>query len=81
MKTLSITEAKTHFSRMVRDVERGETFVITRHGTAVARIEPVQHDFPDAAKAIEEFRRYVRDNHIRLGGGITIRELIEEGRR
>jgi hypothetical protein len=29
---------------------------------------------------IDEWKRYRDDRHVTLGGGVTIRELIEEGR-
>jgi prevent-host-death family protein len=40
MQTYQASEAKTHFLRILDDVERGETVVITRHGKTVARISP-----------------------------------------
>jgi prevent-host-death family protein len=39
-KTIQASEAKTHFLRILDDVERGETVTITRHGKTVARIVP-----------------------------------------
>jgi prevent-host-death family protein len=41
-KTIQASEAKTHFLRILDDVERGETVTITRHGKTVARIVPDQ---------------------------------------
>jgi prevent-host-death family protein len=81
MKTVGAYEAKTHFSELLRDVENGETVTVTRHGVAVAQIVPIQKSSRDAASVIEEFRRFREEHDVRLGGGITIRELIEEGRR
>ena len=40
MQTYQASEAKTHFLRILDDVERGESVVITRHGKPVARISP-----------------------------------------
>jgi prevent-host-death family protein len=34
-------EAKTHFSRIIRDVESGKVFVITKNGRPVAKLTPV----------------------------------------
>jgi hypothetical protein len=48
-------------------------------GAPVAQIVPVHKRFAEAA-AIDEWRRYRREHNITLGEGITIRELIEEGR-
>jgi len=40
MRTYQASEAKTHLLRILDDVERGESVLITRHGKTVARIEP-----------------------------------------
>jgi prevent-host-death family protein len=40
--SMSIYEAKTHFSRLVARAEAGEETVVTRHGRPVARIAPLQ---------------------------------------
>jgi prevent-host-death family protein len=40
MQTIQASEAKTRFLRILDDVERGETVIITRHGKPVARIIP-----------------------------------------
>jgi antitoxin (DNA-binding transcriptional repressor) of toxin-antitoxin stability system len=42
MTTVSVHEAKTHLSRLLRAVEAGEEVVITRGGEPVARIERVE---------------------------------------
>lgn len=81
MKNVEAYEAKTLFTELLHDVEQGETVTVTRHGVAVARIVPVQNEASDASIVIDEFLRFVREHDIRLGGGISIRELIEEGRR
>ena len=41
MKAVNIHEAKTHFSRLVSRVERGEEIVIAKAGRPVARLVPV----------------------------------------
>ena len=79
MKTIGAYEAKTHFGELLRDVENGETVIVTRHGQPVARLSPMGRDGDDAAAAIEELHRYRRENRPTLGG-ISLRELIEEGR-
>ncbi|MFV1963736.1 MAG: type II toxin-antitoxin system Phd/YefM family antitoxin [Acidimicrobiia bacterium] len=42
MKAVGIHEAKTNFSRLLRRVAAGEEVVITRSGSPVARIVPVE---------------------------------------
>jgi prevent-host-death family protein len=40
MQTIQASEAKTKFLRILDDVERGASVVVTRHGKPVARIVP-----------------------------------------
>jgi prevent-host-death family protein len=40
MRTFQASEAKTHFLRILDEVQRGETIIITRHGKPVARLIP-----------------------------------------
>jgi prevent-host-death family protein len=72
-------EAKTHLSRLLDQVERGETITITRHGKPIARLIPV------AGSSRDERRRAISElKQLRAGqtlGGLTARELIDQGRR
>ena len=38
MKKLAVYEAKTRLSELLAEVEKGEQFIITRRGVAVARL-------------------------------------------
>ena len=38
MKTVGVYEARTHWSRIIREVEQGEVYIITRRGKPIARI-------------------------------------------
>ncbi len=40
IETITARDANHHFSRLLRDVEGGKEFVVTRNGVAVARIVP-----------------------------------------
>ena len=79
MRTVGMYEAKTHFSQLVDEVEHGETIMITRHGQVVARLVPAPEtrttDTEAVIAALRELRRGV------TLGDLTIRDLIEEGRR
>jgi len=45
MKTLTISEARSHLTDLVRDMKIDrEPIVLTRHGKPVARIEPLRRD-------------------------------------
>ena len=81
MQTVSAYQAKTHLSRLLDDVARGETITITRHGAPVAMlVPPPDKQRVDVAELIEEWKRYQREQNITLGG-LSIREMIEEGRQ
>lgn len=75
-------EAKTHLPELLRRVEQGEIITITKHGKPVARLVPASPVEPrlDVRKAIESMREF-RDKHGPTLGGVSIRQLIEQGRR
>lgn len=79
MAEVGTFEAKTHFSHLLDKVQRGETITITRHGRPVARLIPIAGPSRDDRRsAIAELKQ------LRAGqtlGGLSVRELIDEGRR
>ncbi len=80
---VSAFEAKTHLSELLRETERGHSYIITRRGKPVARLVPEgSSQTNDTLQALEGFRR-IRKQAKRPGKGKTasLRELIEEGRR
>lgn len=79
MKTVDSYEAKTHLPRLLERVRGGERIVITRHGIAIAVLQPPENgDRGDPAEVVAEILRS-RERHTL--GGMNLRELIEEGRR
>ncbi|MBN2498320.1 MAG: type II toxin-antitoxin system prevent-host-death family antitoxin [Deltaproteobacteria bacterium] len=72
-------EAKTHLAELLREAESGRSFTIRRRGKAVARLVPAggEDEEPDFLEVLAAFRE-IRE---RVGSGLSIRELIEEGRR
>jgi prevent-host-death family protein len=44
VKTISQRELRNDNARVIRDVERGEAFIVTRHGVPVARLAPYAED-------------------------------------
>lgn len=81
MSEAGILEARNSFSALIERVEKGEEITITRHGKAVARLVPALSHDQRRAKALEaaEWLRKNRQNN-RLDG-MSLRDLIEEGRR
>jgi prevent-host-death family protein len=82
MTTIGFYEARTHFSQLLDQVARGKKVLITRRGKPAALLTPppkeAQTDVRDVIRRMKEFRRQQGPT---LGPGLTIRDLIEEGRR
>ena len=81
MTNVGIFEAKNRLSELVERAARGEEIVITRRGEQVARLMPPRT--PDAlgqARTLAARIRQSRTGH-GMGGGVSIRDMIEEGRR
>jgi prevent-host-death family protein len=72
MREIQSSEAKTRLPKLLDEVERGETVVITRHGRPIARLVPEterrQQEIGHAIDCIRARRRRI--------GGITIDELL-----
>ena len=79
METIGAYEAKTHLPKLLDRVSKGERIIITRHGVPVAVLQPPQHlKKKRASSVIAELREFREQNRL---NGLTIRELIEQGRR
>jgi prevent-host-death family protein len=83
MRTVGIFEAKQKLSELVERASRGERIRITRRGKVAAEIVPAQSEAQDLAEIkkafanIEKIRRRAKP----LPRGVTVKDLIEEGRR
>jgi prevent-host-death family protein len=73
-------DAKTKLSEILRKVEQGERFTITKRGRAVANLVPVELDRSRerAAAAVEALLNFPRIEGI---PGDTVLEWIREGRK
>lgn len=79
MRTIGAYEAKTHLPRLLDEVEKGERITITKHGRPVAvLIPPGRSGATDVEETLRRFRELRRGNRL---NGLSIRELIDEGRR
>jgi len=79
MKRLGAYEAKTNLSRLLDEVERGESYAITKHGRPVALLVPAAGGSQlSVEKAVAGLRRFRKG---RSRGDVSLRELIAEGRR
>ncbi|KKB12964.1 hypothetical protein VE25_04510 [Devosia geojensis] len=69
------------FAEVIDKVEHGETVEVVHDGRVVARVVPVEQE-RDVAKARAAAARIrERRGGITLGPGLTIKDLINEGRK
>ena len=79
METIGAYEAKTHLSKLLERVSKGERITITRHGVPVAVMLPPEcQQKPDPGKIISKLRTFRKQYRL---DGLSLREMIEEGRR
>lgn len=73
------SDAQARLFQLLDEVERGATITITRHGSPVALLLPAtdvdRRRVEETIEALKEFRRGKRL------GPVTLRELIDDGRR
>lgn len=79
MRTIGAYEAKTHLPRLLDEVAKGERITITKHGHPVAVLVPLGTVRDIDVEAFMARMRAFRKAHPL--DGVTIRELIDEGRR
>ncbi|MCM2314517.1 MAG: type II toxin-antitoxin system prevent-host-death family antitoxin [Thermoanaerobaculia bacterium] len=78
MSEIGAYEAKTNLSALLGRVEKGERFVITRHGKAVAELVPVGgRDAEKIRRAIGKLREFQREHQL----GASARSMVQEGRK
>ena len=80
MRTVGAFEAKNKLGTLLDLVEQGEEITITRHGKPAARLvaPTVLPGSERARQAVERIRE--RRKGVTLGG-ISIREMIDDGRK
>ncbi len=79
METIGAYEAKTHLPKLLERVIKGERITITKHGVPVAVLPPplpLRKSEPNTV--IAELRKFREKRTLK---GLSIRDMIEEGRR
>lgn len=80
MTSVGSYAAKTHLPELLARAEGGEKILITRRGVAVALLSPPpQQPTRNIGSVIAQMKTLRRGQ--RLGKGVSIRDLIEDGRR
>ena len=79
MPEVGAFEAKTHLPRLLERVRKGERVVITKHGNPVAELIPFRkRDSEKIRAAIDDLKAFQEGHSL---DGLSVRELIEEGRK
>jgi len=71
-------EAKSRLSELLRETERGQSFLILRRDKAVARLVPPEDVEKTDPLMIISALQTIRD---RVPGKIKIKKMVKEGRR
>ncbi|MBL8570067.1 MAG: type II toxin-antitoxin system Phd/YefM family antitoxin [Phreatobacter sp.] len=79
MRFVGAFEAKNALGSLLDLVERGEEVVITRRGKPVARLV-AEHTIEDRQRARQALEDLIEMRKGVSLGGLTVRELIDEGR-
>lgn len=78
METVGAFEAKTHLSKLLDRVAQGERILIERHGKPVAILQPIGSARRPVEEVIEDIKRFRKSHRL---DGLSIRDMIEEGRK
>ena len=76
-KAISAAEANRNFSRLLREIREGQTYVVTSHGRALARIAPVKEDPRTRAAARFSLLSRLRSERVMKIGRSKRDELYE----
>lgn len=76
-KTISAAEANRKFSRVLREVGDGLSYVVTSHGRPVARIAPLRVDRPARIRARTSLFKRLRGEAVMKVGSWKRDELYE----
>lgn len=82
MVEIGTFEAKTHLTQLLDRVAKGERIMITRRGKPIAMLVPPESPVATDVAAVVQDMLALRDQQgPKLGRRLTVRKLIEEGRR
>jgi len=79
-ETVSAAEANREFSRLLRGVREGNSYVVTSHGRPVAKLVPVEKDRASREAALKRLLERWRSQPVIDIGPWTREELYERDR-
>jgi prevent-host-death family protein len=66
MKTISQRELRNDNAEVMRNVEQGETYTVTRRGVPVAQLSPIQHAEVRCVRPAKTRPLYAQARRVRL---------------
>ena len=79
MESVGAYDAKTNLPKLLEKVARGARITVTKHGKPVAEIVPPRGvGAVDVREAVDAMKRLRKGTTL---GDLSLRELIDEGRR
>ena len=72
-------EAKTRLPQILRRVQAGERFVITRHDRPIAELIPFRPQNSDKVRSAIESLKAFQETHSL--GGLSVRRIVEAARK
>lgn len=78
MDTISQRELRNDNARVMRAVEDGESFLVTRRGVPVARLVPAADGEPDLRCARPASTRPQYADHARVRTGVPTEEILDD---
>ena len=79
MERVGAYEARTHLSKLLNRVARGESLTITRHGKPVAKLVPIANNRDRAREAAA--RIFERRRHLKLAPVAELMKTVHEEHR
>jgi len=77
-KAVSAAEANRNFSRLLQDVRKGKTFVVTSHGKPLAKLVPYEEPADTRRAAWEALMERLKNQPVQDIGPWTREELYED---
>ena len=77
MREMSVRAANQNFSRMIGEVEKGETIIITKNGRPVAKVSPQSADRRDDPEWRAAYAELLEDLRTWRGDGYRVGKITE----
>ena len=79
IESVSAFTAKTHLSGLLKEVQKGNLYIVTLRGKPIAKIMPYTDDLKE--DSIEEALQNLNTIRQKIKGKVDIHSMINEGRK